>query len=112
MAKITPNSLISSISGPIVRKDNTYFRTRNGKVHAYKITNPFTGKPTENQNAMRQNFGAIVRQAGIILKDEQLRAEWQTKYDEYLQNVRLHPRAYDKVASTLRGFIISQLHKQ
>ena len=112
MAKIQTIHPIASISGAIVKAESTYFRTRNGKVHVYKVTRPFEGQPSEQQNAMRQDFGACVKQAGIILKDAELRAEWQAKYDDYLQDVHLHPRTHKKVASTLRGFIISQLHKQ
>lgn len=112
MAKITTIHPIASISGAIVKEEGLFFRTRNGKVHAYKVTRPFSGQPTESQNAMRQNFGECVRQASVILKDPALCAEWQARFDEYLQAVNRHPQAYPKPSTTLRGFIISQLHKK
>lgn len=112
MAKIRTISPIASISGAIVKEENTYFRTRNGVVHAYKVTRPFAGQPSENQNSMRQNFGECVKQAGIILRTSKLREEWQQKYDAYLTEVKRHPLRYPKPSSTLRGFIILQLHKK
>ena len=112
MAKVTPIHPIASISGAIVKEDGSCFRTRNGKTHVYKVVHPFKGEPTENQNSMRKIFGDCVRQASVILHSPELRAEWQTRYDEYLKDVTRHPQSYPKPSSTLRGFIISQLHKK
>lgn len=112
MAKVTPIHPIASLSGAIVKKDGSCFRTRNGKTHVYKVVNPFNGEPTENQNAMRKNFGDCVRQTSVILNSPELRAEWQARFDSYLKDVNRHPQAYPKPSSTLRGFIISQLHKK
>lgn len=112
MAKIQTIHPIASISGAIIKAESTYFRTRNGKVHVYKVTRPFEGQPSEQQNAMRQDFGACVKQAGIILRTPELREEWQLRYNTYLQDVQTHPSRHKKPSSTLRGFIISQLHKK
>ena len=81
-------------------------------MHVYKVTRPFEGQPSEQQNAMRQDFGACVKQAGTILRTPELREEWQLRYNAYLQYVQTHPNRYPKPSSTLRGFIISQLHKK
>lgn len=112
MAQVKTIHPIASISGAIIKEEGTYFRTRNGKTHVYKVVHPYKGQPSENQNTMRTHFGKCVHQASTILNDSQLREEWQIKYDAYLQETRKHPLNNHKKVTTLRGFIISQLYKK
>ncbi len=109
MAKITFIDPVTSLSGTLDEHSKIYYRTRNGRTHAYKINRPFSGEPSELQTTMRQSFGDRVRLAGEILRDADLREEWQKLYDAYLLKVRRHPASYPNPYSTLRGFIIAAL---
>ena len=102
---------VASMSGSIVRREGVYFRTRNGKTHAYRVTRPYEGPCSEAQSSMRQNFGACVREASRILKDDTLRADWEARYAAHLTMAKRYPAKYPHPCSTLRGFIISTLHK-
>ena len=109
MSKVSFIDPVASLSGALNRNEDIRFRTRNGKTHAYCITKPYKGPASEAQNAMRKDFGACVREASAILKNDTLRANWQARYDEYLEQVNRHPAHYPHPCSTLRGFIISAL---
>ncbi|MGM9830859.1 MAG: hypothetical protein ACI3Z5_02450 [Paludibacteraceae bacterium] len=109
MAKITFIDPVTSLSGTLDEHSKIYYRTRNGRTHAYKINRPFAGEATELQAANRHAFGDRVRLAGEILRDADLREEWQKLYDAYLLKVRRHPASYPNPYSTLRGFIIAAL---
>lgn len=112
MAKITFIDPVTSLSGTLDEHSKIYYRTRNGRTHAYKINRPFTGEPSELQTTMRQSFGDRVRLAGEILRNSDQRKEWQKRYDAYLRKVNRHPASYPNPYSTLRGFIIATLNRQ
>lgn len=95
------------MSGSINHNERLYFRTRNGKTHAYYVTSPYEGPASVAQNTMRKNFASCVREASKILNDTNLRSEWETRYANYCKNTPEHQRT----CSTLRGFIISNLYK-
>lgn len=112
MATITFCDPIASMSGSLDEQSKIYYRTRNGRTHAYKVCNPYKGTPSEQQTRMRTAFGDIVRQAGEILRDKEQRELWQTRFDDYCRLVQAHPVTFPRPASTLRGFVISSLSRQ
>lgn len=62
MAKITPVSLVTAISGRTCLGDETHFMTnkRTGKVYAAKLCNPYDGSnPTEKQQQVRNAFTTL-----------------------------------------------------
>lgn len=62
MAKITPVSLVTAISGRTCLGDETHFMTnkRTGKVYAAKLCNPYDGSnPTEKQQQVRSAFTTL-----------------------------------------------------
>ena len=69
MAKIKPMGLIESMSGKVCTHSDVYFRTnrRTGSVSSGKLCNPYTGEPTENQNAVRTKFANAIASAKAIL---------------------------------------------
>lgn len=111
MSKTSFIDPVASISGSLTRSGDVHFRTRNGKTHTYCIVHPHEGPATEAQSATRKSFGERIREAGSILQDPALRAEWETRYAVYLKDVQRHPANYPRPCSTLRGFIISTLSK-
>ena len=112
MSKVSFIDPVASLSGALNRNENIRFRTRNGKTHAYCVTKPYNGPASEAQTYTRKNFGACVRETSVILKNDTLRAEWQARYDEYLEQVTRHPARCPHPCSTLRGFIISTLREK
>lgn len=70
MAKITPNSLISSISGAVCKHDGVYFATnkQTGKVYAVQVCNPSEQEPTAKQLAARESFKNRMKAASAWLK--------------------------------------------
>lgn len=112
MATIICCDPVASMSGSLDRASKIYYRTRNGRTHAYRVCNPYTGEATEQQTRMRNAFGDIVRQAGAVLRDEEQRKLWQMRFDDYLERVRKSPASYPHPVSTLRGFIISTLTRE
>ena len=122
MAKVIPSNGIDSFSGRFSRKDRIVLRTRYGRTHAYTIEHPYTGPASEGQNANRSAFGEASRQASLILKDPDQRAQWEKLYRSYLRRRRPsealaalfgNASPVKKNAHyTLRGFIISTLTAQ
>lgn len=52
MSKVSFIDPVASLSGALNRNEDIRFRTRNGKTHAYCITNPYKGSASEAQNAV------------------------------------------------------------
>lgn len=52
MSKVSFIDPVASLSGALNRNEDIRFRTRNGKTHAYCITNPYKGPTSEAQNAI------------------------------------------------------------
>ena len=53
MARINLIHPIDSISGSMVKRERVYYRTRNGRTHAYKVVKPYKGPATAAQSAGR-----------------------------------------------------------
>ena len=100
-------------------------RTRNGRMHAYVIQNPYTGPLAESRKKAISAFAEAVNQCKVEMSDPVRLAYWQTRYAEYKKlaakslsraNRRFFGEdstaaAQDKYYTTLRGFIIAQLRK-
>ena len=58
MARIIPIDVIKGMSGKYGSKSNDYFATNgsSGRVYLAKITNPYTGDPTEAQKMQQMKF--------------------------------------------------------
>jgi hypothetical protein len=125
MASVTPASPFESISGKLSRNERIVMRTRNGRMHAYAIQNPYTGPLAESRKKAISAFAEAVKQCKTEMDDPARLAYWQEQYAEYkkLANKNLNranrrffgenstAAAQDKFYSTLRGFIIAQLRK-
>ena len=111
MARADLSLPVTALSGKLSKKENIVLRTRNGKTHAYAITNPFRGAFTDKQKAHCNSFYSAVAQASVILRDPSLRAEWEQRFAEYTERTTRYPTTYPRPCTTLRGFIISTLSK-
>ena len=126
MASVVPASPFESISGKLSRNERIVMRTRNGRMHAYAIQNPYTGPLAESRKKAISAFAEAVKQCKAEMEDAERLAYWQEQYAEYkkLANKNLNranrrffgdnstAAAQDKFYSTLRGFIIAQLRKE
>ena len=132
MAKVEPALPFDHFSGKLSRKERIVMRTRNGRTHAYAITNPYTGPLAESRKRAISTFS----QAVTLCKSEMLDPErldyWQDRYIQYRKAANKHvaranarflgtpasspasanTRSSDKFYSTLRGFIIASLSAQ
>ena len=125
MASVTPASPFESISGKLSRNERIVMRTRNGRMHAYAIQNPYTGPLAESRKKAISAFAEAVKQCKVEMEDAERLAYWQEQYAEYKQlankNLNRANRRFfgenstaavqGKYYSTLRGFIIAQLRK-
>ena len=126
MASVTPASPFESISGKLSRNERIVMRTRNGRMHAYAIQNPYTGPLAESRKKAISAFAEAVKQCKAEMGDAERLAYWEVQYAEYkkLANKNLNranrrffgenstAAAQGKYYSTLRGFIIAQLRKE
>ena len=126
MASVVPASPFESISGKLSRNERVVMRTRNGRMHAYAIQNPYTGPLAESRKKAISAFAEAVKQCKAEMEDAERLAYWQEQYAEYKQlaNKNLNranrrffgdnstAAAQGKYYSTLRGFIIAQLRKE
>ena len=110
-------------------------RTRNGRTHAYAITNPYTGPLAESRKRAISTFSEAVRLCKTEMSDPDRLAYWQDRYIQYRKAANKHvvrantkflgalstapsnasdqpPKPNDKFYSTLRGFIIASLSAQ
>ena len=110
MAHVETNVAIDSFQGKLKRNDRIVYRTRNGRTHAYAFDHPFRGTASEEQAQTRSTFGLAVKQASVILKDSDQKAEWEHRYAAYRKHYR--QSSSRKFYSTLRGFIIATLNAE
>ena len=126
MASVVPASPFESISGKLSRNERIVMRTRNGRMHAYAIQNPYTGPLAESRKKAISAFTEAVKQCKAEMGEAERLAYWQEQYAEYKKlankNLSRANRRFfgenstaaiqDKFYSTLRGFIIAQLRKE
>ena len=126
MASVVPASPFESMSGKLSRNERIVMRTRNGRMHAYAIQNPYTGPLAESRKKAITAFAEAVKQCKTEMGDAERLAYWQEQYAEYkkLANKNLNranrrffgenstAAAQGKYYTTLRGFIIAQLRKE
>ena len=132
MAKVEPALPFDHFSGKLSRKERIVMRTRNGRTHAYAITNPYTGPLAENRKRAISTFSQAVTLCKSEMLDPERLAYWQDRYIQYRKAAQKHlvranakflgtpasssassnTRSSDKFYSTLRGFIIASLSAQ
>ena len=132
MASVQPSLPFDHFSGKLSRKERIVMRTRNGRTHAYAITNPYTGPLAESRKRAISTFSEAVRLCKIEMSDPECLAYWQDRYIQYRKAAQKHlarantkflgtpasssasanTRSSDKFYSTLRGFIIASLSAQ
>ena len=121
MAHIEPALPFDHFSGKLSRKERIVMRTRNGRTHAYAITNPYTGPLAESRKRAISTFTQAVTLCKSEMLDPERLAYWQDRYIQYRKAANKHlERANekflstrtDKFYSTLRGFIIASLSAQ
>ena len=121
MAHVEPALAFDSFSGKLSRKERIVMRTRNGRTHAYAITNPYQGPISENRKPVISAFSQAVAQCKTEMTDPERLAFWQDRYAQYNKqanrnltraNARFIGTKTDKYYSTLRGFIIASLSVQ
>ena len=132
MAKVEPALPFDHFSGKLSRKERIVMRTRNGRTHAYAITNPYTGPLAESRKRAISTFSQAVTLCKSEMHDPERLAYWQDRYILYRKAAQKHlvranakflgtsasssasanTRSSDKFYSTLRGFIIASLSAQ
>ena len=121
MAKVEPALPFDHFSGKLSRKERIVMRTRNGRTHAYAITNPYTGPLAESRKRAISTFSQAVTLCKSEMHDPERLAYWQDRYILYRKaankhlaraNAKFLGTASDKFYSTLRGFIIASLSAQ
>ena len=121
MAKVQPSLPFDHFSGKLSRKEHIVMRTRNGRTHAYAITNPYTGPLAESRKRAISTFSQAVKQCKIEMSDAERLAYWQDRYIQYRKaankhvgraNAKFLGTTSDKFYSTLRGFIIASISAQ
>ena len=121
MAKVQPSLPFDHFSGKLSRKEHIVMRTRNGRTHAYAITNPYTGPLAESRKRAISTFSQAVKQCKIEMSDAERLAYWQDRYIQYRKSANKHVgranakflgTTSDKFYSTLRGFIIASISAQ
>ena len=132
MAHIEPALPFDHFSGKLSRKERIVMRTRNGRTHAYAITNPYTGPLAESRKRAISTFSQAVALCKSEMLDPERLAYWQDRYIQYRKAANKHvaranakflgtpasssasanTRSSDKFYSTLRGFIIASLSAQ
>ena len=118
MAKVEPALPFDHFSGKLSRKERIVMRTRNGRTHAYAITNPYTGPLAESRKRAISTFSEAVRLCKTEMSNSDRLAYWQDRYLQYRKaankhigraNTKFFGTNSDKFYSTLRGFIIASL---
>ena len=121
MAKVEPALPFDHFSGKLSRKERIVLRTRNGRTHAYAITNPYTGPLAESRKRAISTFSHAVTLCKSEMLDPERLAYWQNRYIQYRKaankhvaraNAKFLGTTSDKFYSTLRGFIIASLTAQ
>ena len=121
MAKVEPALPFDHFSGKLSRKERIVMRTRNGRTHAYAITNPYTGPLAESRKRAISTFSQAVTLCKSEMLDPDRIAYWQDRYIQYCKaankhvaraNAKFLGTTSDKFYSTLRGFIIASLTAQ
>ena len=121
MAKVEPALPFDHFSGKLSRKERIVMRTRNGRTHAYAITNPYTGPLAESRKRAISTFSQAVTRCKSEMSDPERLAWWQDRYIQYCKaankhvaraNAKFLGTTTDKFYSTLRGFIIASLSAQ
>ena len=132
MAKVEPALPFDHFSGKLSRKERIVMRTRNGRTHAYAITNPYTGPLAESRKCAISTFSHAVTLCKSEMANPERLAYWQDRYIQYSKAANKHvaranakflgtpasssasanTRSSDKFYSTLRGFIIASLSAQ
>ena len=132
MAKVEPALPFDHFSGKLSRKERIVMRTRNGRTHAYAITNPYTGPLAESRKRAISTFSQAVTLCKSEMLDPERLAYWQDRYIQYCKAANKHvaranakfistpasssasanTRSSDKFYSTLRGFIIASISAQ
>ena len=121
MAKVEPALSFDHFSGKLSRKERIVMRTRNGRTHAYAITNPYTGPLAESRKCAISTFSQSVTLCKSEMLDPVRLAYWQNRYNQYTKaankhlaraNAKFLGTTSDKFYSTLRGFIIASLSAQ
>ena len=121
MAHIEPALPFDHFSGKLSRKERIVMRTRNGRTHAYAITNLYSGPLAESRKQAISLFSQAVTLCKSEMSDLERLAYWQDRYIQYRKAANKHlERANekylgvrtDKFYSTLRGFIIASLSAQ
>ena len=121
MAKVEPALPFDHFSGKLSRKERIVMRTRNGRTHAYAITNPYSGPLAESRKQAISLFSQAVTLCKSEMLDPDRLAYWQDRYLQYCKvankhvaraNAKFLGATSDKFYSTVRGFIIASLSAQ
>ena len=105
MAIIDLDNPVSGIHGSINQDSEIYYAQRLGTTvvsHYPKHKDP--KKITDHQRDLNNRFSKAVTQASEILQNPELRAEWQTRFEEQKHTTK-------KPYKLFRNFIIATLIK-
>ncbi len=99
-------ALIEGMSGAVCMHSDVYFRQnkRSGVITSGKLCNPYTGEPSENQLAVRDNFKTATTNAKTILAAT---ASDTANYAK-LQNYQSQYKANPKFGGSLYNWIVKK----
>ena len=121
MAKVESSLPFDHFSGKLSHNERIVMRTRNGRTHAYSITNPYTGPLAESRQHAINTFSQAVSHCKSEMSDPERLAYWQDRYIRYRKaanknlsraNAKFLGTTSNKYYSTLRGFIIASISAQ
>ena len=84
MADVELSNGIDGIKGKLARRDDVYFRMRNGKQFAVQMLNP-REKFSEKEKGLHLGFGQLSKLASKIAKDSTLAAPFMADYEAQKQ---------------------------
>ena len=90
MAKVEPALPFDHFSGKLSRKERIVMRTRNGRTHAYAITNPYTGPLAESRKCAISTFSHAVTLCKSEMANPERLAYWQDRYIQYSKAANKH----------------------
>lgn len=85
MADIDLSSGFDGVRGKLVRRDDIYFRMRNGKQFAVQMLNPRTNF-SEKEKGLHLGFGQLSKLASRIAKDSGLAAPYMADFEAQKEN--------------------------
>ncbi|MBR5854350.1 MAG: hypothetical protein IKY87_01560 [Paludibacteraceae bacterium] len=109
MARITPSSPFSSVTGKFTRTDSIYTRANKhtGQLYGVRMENPNrVDNPTEAQQQAQSRFRDTWHEVDALLSDTVQRADYERLFREHIAQSR---KRHKRPCSSLRTFVFRLL---